>query len=63
MEKAWYGGFIWEKDGGQRSLLSGKEVLEADVGAGEANEVGRNVVRSCKGYRNWGECVLPLTRK
>lgn len=33
------------------------------VAVTEANEVGRNVVQSCKGCRNWEECVLLLTRK
>lgn len=40
----------------------GKKALQASAGM-EANEVGRNVVQSCKGCRNWEECVLPLTHK
>lgn len=39
-----------------------KKALQASAGT-EANEVGQNVVQSCKGCRNWEECVLPLTHK
>lgn len=70
VERAWHGSWRFNrggKDGGQRSLLSvqasWERVFKAWSLSREANKGRQNVMKCCKGYRNWGECVRLLTRK
>ena len=57
---AW--GFYGGERGGSKVTVKWAGQLGKSIRGREANEGGQNVVRSCKGYRNWAECVRLLTR-